>query len=247
MTDEERQLIKAGAQAAMQPFANLIERMFGGSVDQVGGMLEDSLRTRRQIRAIKLFQKLQRRMDESGIDPHRIPDNVWIPALQAASLEEDDGIQTMWANLLAGAATKDRLLVPLPALVEALRQISPEEAKFLDAIWTEVDRQAEVFETLPEAPQTLSASRDRMKLSDTPTLRTLYCSANGLSPDQTDEGEFGAELALENFMRLGIIEWRGTGQRHRYVSKIGWTLSVFCRHPEIADRAANGDGDGDST
>jgi hypothetical protein len=104
MTQEELQLIKVGAEAVLKPFANLMERLFGGAVDQIGGGWEDALSTRRRIRQIGLFKKLQKAFEEAGITPRQISDNISVPALLNASLVDDETMQTKWANLLANAA-----------------------------------------------------------------------------------------------------------------------------------------------
>jgi hypothetical protein len=104
VNEDEKELLKAGADAAMRPFANLIERLFGGPLDQVGGMWEDRLKVRRQIRQFRLMQKLQAAIDEAGMDAQPIPDSIWIPVLQEASLQDDESLQSAWANLLANAA-----------------------------------------------------------------------------------------------------------------------------------------------
>ena len=58
MTEEEQQLIKTGAESLLKPFANLIERLFGGSVDEIGGQWQDAFRTRRLIRGkLRLVDK----------------------------------------------------------------------------------------------------------------------------------------------------------------------------------------------
>lgn len=128
---DEKDLLKVGAEAAFKPFANLIERLFGGAVDQIGGGWEDTLKTRRQIRRLKLLEKLKGFIDEVGFEPQPIPDKIWLPALQAALNEDDDELQARWAALLANAAAPGAAIPP--SFVEILRQLSSPDARFL---WT---------------------------------------------------------------------------------------------------------------
>ena len=139
MNEGEKELLKAGADAAMRPFANLIERLFGGSVEQIGGQWEDRLKVRRQIRQIKLMQKLDRAIEEAGIDAQPIPDAIWIPAIQEASLQDDETLQERWAWLLANASDSRRLFPMEPAFTAMLKELSPREVRFLDALISELD------------------------------------------------------------------------------------------------------------
>src|ERR1022692_5214441 len=104
MNDDEKELLKVGAETAMKPFADLITKLFGGPAEQIGGMWTDGLAARRTIRGIKLMKKVQRVIDEAGFEPKTIPDKIWVPLLQEAALEDDDELQKLWANLFANAA-----------------------------------------------------------------------------------------------------------------------------------------------
>ena len=93
VTDEEKQLLKVTAEAALKPFGNLLERLFGGAVDQIGGEWEDRLKARRLLRRAKVLAKLKQQLDDAGFEAQQISERVWVPALQAVSLEDDDTLQ----------------------------------------------------------------------------------------------------------------------------------------------------------
>jgi len=135
MNDDEKELLKAGADAAMRPFANLMERLFGGAVDEVGGMWQDSLKVRRANRRVKLLQKLQAQIDDAGFDPQPIPDSIWIPILQEASLQDDEDLQTVWASQLANAADPRQSCPVTAPFASMLRELTVREVKFLDALY----------------------------------------------------------------------------------------------------------------
>jgi len=69
MGDDQKELLRAGADAAFRPFASLIEKLFGAAAEQLGGGWADKLRARRQIRQISLLKKLQAAIDEADFDP----------------------------------------------------------------------------------------------------------------------------------------------------------------------------------
>ena len=101
MNDDEKELLKVGAETAMKPFTDLINKLFGGPVEQIGGMWTDGLVARRQIRQLKLMQKVKEAVDKAGFDPSMVRDKVGVNLLQAALLEDDETMQDAWANMLA--------------------------------------------------------------------------------------------------------------------------------------------------
>lgn len=134
MENDQKEMLKIGAEAAMRPFADLIDKLFGGPVEQIGGMWTDRLAVRRHIRRISLFGKLQAAIDKARFDPRQIPDNVWIPAIQEASLQDDETLQEKWANLLANAADPRAEGLP-PSFPKILSELSSREARFLDRLY----------------------------------------------------------------------------------------------------------------
>ncbi len=137
MTSDEQELVKVGAEAALRPFSNLMEKLFGGSVEQVGGMWEDSLKLRRHMRRVKLLAKVQAKLDEAGFEPHQIPDKVWQPIFESASTEDDDFLQDQWANLLTNAANPHDDNEHLASFVKILQQLTSKDAKLLKVIYEE--------------------------------------------------------------------------------------------------------------
>ena len=215
MTDDEQQLLKVGAESAFKPFANLIERLFGGPVDQVGGIWEDRLKVRRQIRQVKLMQKLSAALKEAKIDAQPIPDSIWIPVLQEASLQDDETLQSQWANLLANAADPRQLNPVLPSFPAILKELTPREVKFLCALRARGDGPARWGPDGKAGPQD-SQIYDRGRLQEIYARAGLArCSrlgrvTHGVHSDQEnedimlDEREFS--IVLDVLKRHGIVE-----------------------------------------
>ena len=135
MNDDEKEIMKVGAEAAIQPLANLIKKLNGGAGEQIGGILTDEIAARRQIRRMYLFKKVQQAIENAGFEPQRIPDNIWAPILQEASLQEDETLQDIWANLLANAADPRRATPVLPSFSSILREFTSREARLLDFVY----------------------------------------------------------------------------------------------------------------
>jgi hypothetical protein len=135
LNDDEKELLKVGAETAMKPFAELITQLFGGPVEQYGGMWTDGLIVRRKIRQIKLMGKLQQAIDAAGFEPCAIPDNIWAPAVQAALLEDDETLQDAWAALLANAADPRAINRVAPSFAAILKELSPKDAKLIHELY----------------------------------------------------------------------------------------------------------------
>ncbi|MGH9771263.1 MAG: Abi-alpha family protein [Candidatus Acidiferrales bacterium] len=149
LTPDEVKLAAAAIEQAAKPFAGMIRALFGGAFEEIGGMLTDSFRARRLSRLLTLvLPKLKAQFEASGIPPASIPDNIWAPALEAATLTDDETLQEKWAALLLNANPNSGIAVK-PSFVEILKQLSPLEACMLDKIFDVLrvyaERHAEFF------------------------------------------------------------------------------------------------------
>jgi hypothetical protein len=70
------------------------------------------------------------RQDQLG----EVPFNILQPALEAASLQEDPDMQTVWANLLANAADPRHSNPVLPSFANMLKELTSREIKFLEGL-----------------------------------------------------------------------------------------------------------------
>jgi len=136
MTDDEQQLVKASAEAALKPFADLCQKLFGGAAEEIGGIWQDSLKVRRFGRQIKLLRRVQELLQHAGIDPQRVKDTISIPLLNAATLEDDECLQDKWACLLANAANPAASPPISAQFPKILANLSAREVAFLDLYCT---------------------------------------------------------------------------------------------------------------
>jgi hypothetical protein len=135
MDDSTKEMVKAIAEA-IKPFAGLAERLLGESFDELGAIAGNELRFRRQKRELILFQKLQKAIEDARIeDPQRIPDNIWVPAVQEALLQSEETMQDKWAAMLANACDPAEQNPVSPAFPHVLRDLSVRDVKFLDALY----------------------------------------------------------------------------------------------------------------
>jgi hypothetical protein len=113
-------------------------------ITEWAGLKGDALRHRRDLLRIQqegalvaLASAIQSKAS-SGDIIHPLPPKILVPALEAASLESADSpLIDWWADLLVSGATNRPLR---PYLVELMRQIGSEEARFLETIWKAVSK-----------------------------------------------------------------------------------------------------------
>src|SRR5947208_3474868 len=121
------------AKKTLEPISGLLQRIAGPLADEVGDSLALIARPYRIKLSLKMFQKTQRMLEEAGITPQAVPPRLFLPMVEAASIEGDEGLHTRWATLLANAATSQDSVHP--SYIETLKQLTSVEARLLDALY----------------------------------------------------------------------------------------------------------------
>ena len=102
----------------------------------MGLTIQDHVRVFRFKRQVRLWQRVMQICAEAGIEPKRVPLKLLAPMVESASLEDDDDLQDVWANLLANAADPRAVIGVAAAFSGILRELSSRDVKFLDALYT---------------------------------------------------------------------------------------------------------------
>jgi Abortive infection alpha len=111
-----------------------LARVSGGPLHEIGAWLGDHVRVWRVQRQIGILERAQRDLLDTGRNPRQVKWNVLFPLLEAGSLEDDPEMAERWAALLANAADPEATEVP-PSFPDILKQLSPAEARILDAVF----------------------------------------------------------------------------------------------------------------
>jgi len=69
---------------------------------------------------------------EAGFTPQAVPPKILFPLLEGASFEESEDLHTMWAALLANAASPENAGKVRPGFIAILKEISPHEVALLN-------------------------------------------------------------------------------------------------------------------
>jgi hypothetical protein len=129
----------AGALAAAIPFTAIVKRMLGPAADELAEMWRDQVRLYRYERQLKCVEKAERMAQEAGFTPQAVPPKILFPLLEGASFEEDENLHTMWAALLANAASPENADRVRPGFIAILRQMAPDEAALLNWLHDHTD------------------------------------------------------------------------------------------------------------
>ena len=112
-----------------------LKAVFGQPARALGGLLTDRINKRRHGNLIGITVEAKRRLAEAGVSPREVPLSIIHPALETASLEEEAGLQTVWANLLANAADPRQEGKVLPSFPAILKELTSRDVKFLDMLY----------------------------------------------------------------------------------------------------------------
>jgi hypothetical protein len=202
----DSEVIKVGVEAALSPFVHLIQQLAGPAAEEIGLAFHDSIKAWRFKRQLRLLQKLKEYLDVAGITPKQIPIKLLVPALNYATLEEDNTLQDRWAMLLANAADPKSEIENLPSFAEILKQLSFSDARFLEVLFAcecESFRPGHLGPGLRDKNhlltlyiKTFAAQLCEMTRSDIKTPENIKLLA-----DRT----LSFEVTLTNLLRLGIV------------------------------------------
>jgi hypothetical protein len=90
---------------------DFIGRIVGPPAEQLGGLLADQIGFWRARNLNRLADKWFKEVDKRQIPPerlHSLPFGEAFRALEAASMEEEENVQELWANLLANASDSEQ-------------------------------------------------------------------------------------------------------------------------------------------
>lgn len=119
-------------------FGEFIAKHIDGPVKQGIGIFEDKLRYMRFERQVRYMEQVNQLMASLGQDTptKAIPLKLAVPLFQAASLEDDDYLQDMWAKLLVNASISGRGMELRRAYIDILERLSHLEALILEKIYS---------------------------------------------------------------------------------------------------------------
>ncbi|MBK9307509.1 MAG: DUF4393 domain-containing protein [Nitrospira sp.] len=123
---------------AMAQAGQFFAKFFTGPLEQASGIVEDRLRFMRLERYMRLKERaveILRQREISG--PTRaVPLSILVRILEFGSMEEDNDLQDLWAQLLVTAGDAKSGIVVEPAFIGILQNLSSRDAAILDKIYS---------------------------------------------------------------------------------------------------------------
>jgi hypothetical protein len=131
ITDEQAKLGQEAIKA-LRGVGGFLREIFGTvPEDLVGYFGGDWLKVRRAENAARVFQKAKARLDARNAVPEPPSISLMLPLIIAAADEDRDGLQDIWARLLAAAADPKRAKSFRSQFIEAAKQMDPLDAAVL--------------------------------------------------------------------------------------------------------------------
>ena len=160
-------------------------RVFGDTIADGAGIIGDRLKYHRFNNAIALHQNAVKNLEKKGVDPtnyNTIAAKIGIPLIENATLEDNDELSTLWANLLTNALDPNFSGDISIMHVSLLKEMMPVDVKILHIIYNEKQHSF------------LKSKLDDVRFSRARIAESL----------KTDIDKI--EISLLNLMRLGCIK-----------------------------------------
>ena len=210
MIDEEAKATKEIAKAtgkaidAGRELGKFISKFIAGPLEQGIGIFEDKLKYMRWERQVSFMEMASKTLANRGLTvPNRtVPMKIAIPLFQAAIVEDDDDLQSIWANLLVNAADKDSGIEVTRNFVSILQDISFVEVQILEKIYS-----------IKEAPDDAFWTRD---------LPERVLTERPVEDIRGPKEEVA--LALSNLCRLGLLDSAILASGARAMIAVGQTV-----------------------
>lgn len=94
--------VPVAAIEAAEKVGQFLSNVFGEPIKTSVGMLQDKLGVIRWERQLRLADRVKEILDQrrKGGNHVSVPPRIALPVIEAASIESDDFLQDLWANLL---------------------------------------------------------------------------------------------------------------------------------------------------
>lgn len=198
MTEEDEQPYSTQDKALNQVLVEtvrdgrvLLGKLFGQAVTEFGGMLGEQMRYWRFRNMSRILTKVEEITRSRGHDIENLSSLGFGEAfrtIEAASFEDEEEIQELWAGLISNAASPDSTVTIKKVYIEILESLSPAEAALMELIG-ECENRSRWFN-----PQELKAFNDEMNM-----LADLKWRKHDASARRT---------AIQNLVRVRCIVFR---------------------------------------
>jgi hypothetical protein len=112
-----------------------LSKLLGSAIAESGQLISDQIRFRRFKNQVTVFTKAKNLLEKNGIEPKEVNLKILAPLVEYSSLEEDEKMQEIWANVVANISTYDTEQAFNLKCIEILKEITPNEIVLLDYLF----------------------------------------------------------------------------------------------------------------
>jgi hypothetical protein len=127
-------VVLAGALQAAKQAQDFLAAATGHPGESLGTIIGNVIH-RRIENAERILSRAHLTLLNIGVTPKEIPLNILHPAIEGASLQEDEFLKDTWANLLANAADPRHRNKVAPSFPAILKELSPHDAKLVQSLY----------------------------------------------------------------------------------------------------------------
>ncbi|MBL0308946.1 MAG: DUF4393 domain-containing protein [Bacteroidetes bacterium] len=109
---------------------DFLQKLIGHSVDELGLLFADNVKLWRLKNQIRNLEKVKKIVDEEGIKLRQVNLKILVPYLDGVSLEDDEILQDLWANLFTNYIDTSKNL-RVNVYPNILKQLSTNEVAIL--------------------------------------------------------------------------------------------------------------------
>ena len=133
-----KEMSKELVKQALAPVQEIVRELSGPAATEVGLMLGDAVRAWRVKQEVRYLQDVKEVASKAGLKLKPVAPRLLFPILDSASVEDDEDLHQRWVALLTNAARTDFDGEVLPSFPDILKQLTAQEAQFLDRAYDEV-------------------------------------------------------------------------------------------------------------
>jgi hypothetical protein len=138
VSDEQAKAIQE-ALKTLQGLGGFLKETFGTVPQDVVGLLGgDYLKVRRAENLLRTVEKAKKRLEDGHVKQPDAPPSLALPIMIAAADETRDGLQNVWAALLAAAADPNKNRSFRLKFIDVARNMDPVDALILEQLRTAI-------------------------------------------------------------------------------------------------------------
>lgn len=183
---------------ATTKLGGFVARVINEPLEQVTGILSDRLRFMRWERQLRLRDRMIENIRERGLEGqfnngelNTVPPKLALPIIENASLEEDDELQDLWANLLASALDPNFSGKIRTAYIDIIKQLEVVDIHVMNLIYQSYKRWCGDNYNLDDDEQSTSP--------------TVYSVAQMTIRDAIGLGRNAYENSIDNLIRVRCV------------------------------------------